>query len=164
MSGIVPVTVQNRPPIRSAIFRFEYCHRPGGRTLRGDPVGEAYFDSRGNRYVEHFWLLPNRTHIFVRSQRFGEVLEETRSDRRPDPMHIIDSDGVLRSIYIVTLSDTIASRRWTPLSCSCESSKPCKHMLAVELVRDRRDSSLRSLPSNLRETVLQSSRPPPLKF
>ena len=139
-NGIVPITVlrENIPPIRSQIFEFDYCHRTGGRALRNDPNGRAYFNSRQNRYVEDFNLLPNRSYIFVRSQRYGELLEQTRSDRNPDPMHIIDEAGRLKSIYIVTLSNTIASQNWAPVACSCESrSSPCKHMMAVAIVKQR---------------------------
>lgn len=139
-NGIVPITVlrENIPPIRSQIFEFEYCRRVGGRALRNDPESRAYFNTREHRYVEDFLKLPNRRHVFVRSQRYGELLEETRSDRNPDPMHIVDQAGVLRSIYIITLSDTIASKNFAPIACSCESrSSPCKHMIAVAIVKQR---------------------------
>lgn len=145
-NGNVPNTVENplvNVPTRSRIYEFDYCTRVGGRRLRRDPEGRAYFDRRfrnSSRYVENFWRLPTRDYVFVRSQRYGENVEESGShNRNPDPMHIIDGDGLFRSIYKVTLSDTIDSGRWVTLGCSCEDQRrrKCKHMLAVEMVRDR---------------------------
>ena len=138
-NGIVPITVfrEDAPPIRSQIFEFDYCRRVGGRQLRNDPDGRAFFDTREHRYVEDFLKLPNRSYIFVRSQRYGEVLEETRSDRNPDPMHIIDQAGRLKSIYIITLTNTIASQNWAPVACSCQSNAPCKHMMAVSILQKK---------------------------
>lgn len=145
-NGNVPNTVDNpirNVPVRPAIYEFDYCKRVGGRQLRSDPDGRAYFNRRyrnSSRYVENFWRLPTRNYVFVRSQRYGEDVEATGShNRNPDPMHLIDGDGLFRSIYKVTLSDTIDSGTWTTLGCSCEDKRrrKCKHMLAVEMVRDR---------------------------
>jgi len=141
-NGIVPITVlrEDAPPIRSQIFEFEYCRRVGGRALRNDPDGRAFYDSRENRYVEDFLKLPNRRHVFVRSQRFGE---QTRGSF--DPMHIIDEAGRLKSIYIITLTNTIASQNWATVACSCQSNTPCKHMMAVEIVKQRSYSATKLL-------------------
>jgi hypothetical protein len=150
--GIVPLTVENprvNVPYRRRNFLFNYCTRFNGRILRSDPEGVAFFDSPSFRYVENFYRGDlARKYLFVRSQRYGEDLEATKSDPRPNAMHVI-INGLLRSIYIVRLNQPLGATNWRPLNCSCESyfrrSRMCKHMMAVMMVKNRRRTSARLL-------------------
>ena len=155
----VPATVddpEQNVPLLNEPLEFEYCARLGGARLRRDPEGIAYFElyrGREYRYVENFWRLPNRNYVFVRSQRYGENLQMTNSDPNPDNMHIFNGDGLLNSVYIVYLNDNINSNNWNTISCSCERHRfrggNCKHMLAVQIVRDRGQPLIRQ-PRNRR--------------
>lgn len=162
----VPDTVNDpdqNVPLQNGAIEFEYCTRLGGARLRRDPEGVAYFQmyrGRVYRYVENFWRLPNRNYVFVRSQRYGENLQQTNSDPDPDDMHIITADGLLNSVYIVYLSDNINTNNWNTISCSCERRTfrggNCKHMLAVQMVRDRGQPLVRQV-RNRRNNVVRSN-------
>ena len=145
-NGNTPQTVaQGAVPIRSQKYTFDYCHRVGGRQLRGDPVGEAFFDSIRHRYVENFWINDmSRDYVFVRSQRYGE--STANMERNLDPMHVVNNN-IFRSVYLVRLNRPMTSNNWYPVGCSCEDrfyrKRACKHMLAVSMVRDRGEPRLR---------------------
>lgn len=145
-NGNTPQTVaQGAVPTRSQKYTFDYCHRVGGRQLRGDPLGEAFFDSRRHRYVENFWINDmSRDYVFVRSQRYGE--STANMERNLDPMHVVNNN-LFRSVYLVRLNRPMTSNNWYPVGCSCEDrfyrKRACKHMLAVLIVRDRGQVGLR---------------------
>lgn len=145
-NGNTPQTVaQGAVPIRSQKYTFDYCHRVGGRQLRRDPVGEAFFDSIRHRYVENFWMNDmSRDYVFVRSQRYGE--STANMERNLDPMHVVNNN-IFRSVYLVRLNRPMTSNNWYPVGCSCEDrfyrKRACKHMLAVSMVRDRGEVRLR---------------------
>lgn len=145
-NGRVPRTIaRGAVPIRSQKYAFDYCHRVGGRELRRDPVGEAFFDSARHRYVENFWINDrSRDYVFVRSQRYGAP--RARVERNLDPMHVVNNN-VFSSVYLIRLNRPMTSNNWAPIGCSCEDrfyrKRACKHMLAVAMVRDRGEVRLR---------------------
>lgn len=82
-------------------------------------------------YIGH--INPNDEVLYVRSQRYGEIVANTRSHGNNDRGVI---DGILKSVYAVTFDQPIIDAP-APTACTCDSQYTndngnCKHMQAAQ--------------------------------
>lgn len=143
--GNVPNTVlrRNYPPITEDPVDFQYI--PLRRNLRFARSDSAIFNDINHRYVE---FIPeneknNRKYIYVRSQRYGEIVAGPRNPRRTKsnaPGQGIIDGSILKSVYYVRLNKALGRDNAKAIACSCESEvSPCKHMIAAERSYDLHD-------------------------
>ena len=131
-SGIVPPSVTYTPPLSKTPAEITIV-RSGRRSLRFN-FDTALFPTQSHRYVEY---VPadgrrERDYVYVRSQRFGEIVEGPRSTKSNATGSGVINNGVLESVYVVALSGTLANPM--PQTCTCAYEGDCKHMRAVEIV------------------------------
>jgi len=81
------------------------------------------------------YVNPDDQLLYIRSQRYGEIVANTASHGNNDRGYIDQGTGILKSVYAVAFQDEISDN--IPLSCSCESQYTndngnCKHMEAAQ--------------------------------
>ncbi len=111
--GTVPVTVLQPGNQPEAGMATEIVLEDG----RSVEVQDINFT---RRYIGY--EAPNDEVIYVRSQRYGEIIANTGSHRNNALGHV-DNNGILKSVYAVT----------QVTSCTCAYANNCKHIQAAQL-------------------------------
>jgi len=121
--GTVPVTVRpdNEPEEGMAT---ENVLEEGGQSVEVQDINFT------RRYIGY--EAPNDEVVYVRSQRYGEIVANTGSHRNNALGHV-DDNGILKSVYAVTFDQPIINAPQAT-SCTCEYANDdnCKHMLAAQ--------------------------------
>ena len=134
VNGTVPNTVirRNYPPLSNQPIEFDFITLTRRRGLRQRIDSDTgLFNDVQHRYVE---FIPenetNRTYVYVRSQRYGEIVSGPRNTRsNPIDTGILDG-SILKTVYVVTFNNTVETG--IPINCSCPSeANSCKHMIAA---------------------------------
>lgn len=126
LNGNFPVTVQfgNRPAIGQAN---EFVIEDNGQSIEVQNINFTL------PYIGH--INPNDEVVYVRSQRYGEIVTgqgRTRSHGNNDLGYI--EGRILKSVYAVTFNDAIRNAPMEAQSCTCAYANDdnCKHMLAAQ--------------------------------
>ncbi|MBV69310.1 MAG: hypothetical protein CMJ08_05880 [Pelagibacterales bacterium] len=132
--GIVPPTCTYAPLTSNSAQEVFIARLSGRRNLRYF-TDTAFFPNRQFRYCEYvpFSDRQNRDFVYVRSQRFGEIVSGPNSTKSNSGGIGVIVNNVLQSVYVVNISGNLVEGFRT-LTCSCPSQDTCKHMRAVELV------------------------------
>ena len=132
--GIVPPTCTYVPLTSKSAQEVLVARVSGNRNLRAF-TDTAFFPNRQFRYCEYvpFSDRQSREFVYVRSQRFGEIVSGPNSTKSNSGGIGVIVNNVLQSVYVVNISGDLLEGFRT-LTCSCQSQDACKHMRAVELV------------------------------
>ena len=119
--GTVPLTVLqpgNQPQIG---LENEFVVQDDGESIEVQDINFT------RRYIGY--EAPNDEVVYVRSQRYGEIVANTRSHRNNGRGVIDQETGILKAVYAVTGAT----------SCTCQHyviNNDCKHIQAVQLLLD----------------------------